>query len=315
MAEATLAIGRVARAADVIYATGMYSRAASAARLVGVPLVVKLVNDPAYERLRNWGKFGRNLEDFQRERLGATARLFVWLRDCALRSASTIIVPSEYLRSIALGWNIPHERVCVIPNSVPDLNGLPSREELRHRLGLRGPTAVFVGRFVRQKNIPLAIAALARTSGVRLVLIGDGPERPHLLEAVQRLRVEDRATILRPLPRRQAIEWLRAADAVVLSSDWENLPHALIEALAVGTPVVATAVGGVGEIVQDGVTGLLVPRGDAHALARAMHAAVHREDLRRRASTGAATFASRYSTSAVFSSIAATLESAAQAAP
>ena len=66
------------------------------------------------------------------------------------------------------------------------------------------------------------------------------------------------------------LELFAAADAVLLPSSWENFPHAVVEGLAVGTPVIATAVGGVTEIVTDGVNGLLVPRGDAGALADAI---------------------------------------------
>ena len=75
-------------------------------------------------------------------------------------------------------------------------------------------------------------------------------------------------------------ELYRAADVAVLSSSWENFPHAIVEALAVGTPVVATAVGGVPEIVEDGQNGLLVPSGDAQGLAAAIRIAlVGRERL------------------------------------
>ncbi len=62
----------------------------------------------------------------------------------------------------------------------------------------------------------------------------------------------------------------RAADASVLPSAWENFPHTVVEALAVGCPVIATAVGGVPEVVRDGENGLLVPPGDAAALAAAI---------------------------------------------
>ena len=66
---------------------------------------------------------------------------------------------------------------------------------------------------------------------------------------------------LGPQPRETVLELFAAADAVLLPSSWENFPHAVVEGLAVGTPVIATAVGGVTEIVTDGVNGLLVPRG------------------------------------------------------
>ena len=75
---------------------------------------------------------------------------------------------------------------------------------------------------------------------------------------------------------------LAAADACVISSAWENFPHAAVEALAVGVPVVATAVGGVPEIVHDGENGLLVPAGSADALAVALRRVVDEPGLRGR---------------------------------
>ena len=74
----------------------------------------------------------------------------------------------------------------------------------------------------------------------------------------------------------------RAADASLLSSTWENFPHTVVESLAVGTPVIATSVGGVPEVVQDGENGLLVPPGDAGALAAAIHRFYGERGLRER---------------------------------
>ncbi len=79
-----------------------------------------------------------------------------------------------------------------------------------------------------------------------------------------------------------------AADGVVLSSSWENFPHVVVEALSVGTPVLATAVGGVTEVLRDGVNGLLVPIEDAPALAAAIRRFFADDELRLRLRDGAA---------------------------
>jgi glycosyltransferase involved in cell wall biosynthesis len=78
------------------------------------------------------------------------------------------------------------------------------------------------------------------------------------------------------------LELFRAADGALLSSEWENFPHTVVEALAVGTPVVATAVGGVPEVVRAGENGLLVPSGDAVALAEAIRRYFADDGLRAR---------------------------------
>jgi glycosyltransferase involved in cell wall biosynthesis len=90
------------------------------------------------------------------------------------------------------------------------------------------------------------------------------------------------------------LELFAAADAAVLSSSWENFPHSVVEALAVGTPVIATAAGGVPEVVRDGENGLLVPVGDAVALADAIRRFLAEPDLQRRLRAGAAPSVERY---------------------
>ena len=109
------------------------------------------------------------------------------------------------------------------------------------------------------------------------------------------------------------LEWLRSGDAALLSSSWENHPHAAVEAIAAGTPVIATAVGGVPEIVRDGVNGLLVEPGDVQALTRAMGSLVSDPDLLARLRHGAAVDAGRFSADRAFGDIERELELAAGA--
>jgi glycosyltransferase involved in cell wall biosynthesis len=89
----------------------------------------------------------------------------------------------------------------------------------------------------------------------------------------------------------------------VLSSAWENFPHTVVEALAVGCPVIATAVGGVPEVVRDGENGLLVPPGDASALAGAIRRFFDDDELRRRLVEAAADSVAGYTKEAVFTRI------------
>ena len=108
---------------------------------------------------------------------------------------------------------------------------------------------------------------------------------------------------LGPQPRETVLELFAAADAVLLPSSWENFPHAVVEGLAVGTPVIATAVGGVTEIVTDGVNGLLVPRGDAGALAEAIRRFFGDDGLRERLRGAAAGSVGDYAPERVYGRI------------
>jgi glycosyltransferase involved in cell wall biosynthesis len=248
----------------------MVRRAALGAALARRPLVVKLVADEAYERAVRADRFAGTLEDFQRRRGGLRSRLLRWTRTAALRRATHVLVPSAYLRELALGWGLRPARVSVIPNPAPTLPTLPGREEARRMLGVEGFTLAAAGRLTRQKALGDALAAVARVDGVRLVLAGDGPERASLESRSRDLGLDGRVRFLGARPREDVLRLFRAADAALLTSAWENLPHGVLEALAVGTPVIATAVGGVPEVVREGENGLLVSPGDVGALAEAI---------------------------------------------
>ncbi|MCL6554424.1 MAG: glycosyltransferase [Firmicutes bacterium] len=130
-------------------------------------------------------------------------------------------------------------------------------------------TAVCVARLTVQKDPLTLLKAWTMLQGAhRLVLIGDGPLRAELEAFCGRAGLTDRVTFLGARDDVPAV--LGAADLFVLASRWEGLPFAVLEAMCSGLPVVATRVGGIPEAVVDGETGLLVPPGDARALAEAI---------------------------------------------
>ena len=255
-AQALAQIASLARDADVVYTTGMFGRSGAGALLARAPYVVKLTADPAFERARRRGLTHESLADFQQERSSVTAPLRA-ARDGIVRRAAHVVTPSAYLAELARAWGA--RAVTILPNPAPDVSGVPGREEARERFGFDEPTLVFAGRLAPQKSLELAIAA-ARDAGVALAIAGDGPERA-------RLEALGHARFLGPLPRGDVLALFRAGDASILSSSWENFPHGVVESLATGTPVVATDVGGVREVLRDGENGVLVPPGDQAALA------------------------------------------------
>jgi glycosyltransferase involved in cell wall biosynthesis len=117
------------------------------------------------------------------------------------------------------------------------------------------------------------------------------------------LGLEGRARFLGSISRERVLGLFRAADASVLSSAWENFPHTVVEALAVGCPVIATAVGGVPEVVREGENGLLVPPNDAAALAAAIRRFFDNDELRRRLTAAAPQSVAAYTEEAVFTRI------------
>lgn len=290
-----------ARHNDVVYTTGMLGRSSSGALLARRPFVAKLTADPAYERARRFG-FPGSLEEFQR-RPGRGSLPLRLARDADMRRAAHLVTPSSFLRELALGWGVAPERVTVLPNPTPPLPPLPAREALRERLGIDGPTLAFAGRLTAQKALEVGIAA-ARSAGVELLIAGDGPDRA-ALEALGYGR------FLGPLPRAEVLALFAAADAVLLSSAWENFPHVLVEALAVGTPVIATRTGGVPEVVQDGDNGLVVEPNDVEALAAAIGRFFASPELAARLRAAAAPSVARFAPEAVYGRLEAILLEAA----
>ena len=149
-------------------------------------------------------------------------------------------------------------------------------------------------------------------AGVSLLVAGDGPEREEMERRAGELRLGRRARFLGPLPRDDVLWLFRAADASLLSSTWENFPHTVVESLAVGTPVIATSVGGVPEVVRDGENGLLVAAGDAGALATAVTRFYGERGLRERLAAAAAPSVAGYGREETLARIEAVLAEAAR---
>jgi glycosyltransferase involved in cell wall biosynthesis len=307
--RAALLVRTAARRADVVYATSMIRRAALGATLARRPLVVKLVSDEAFERAARSGRFTGTLDQFQFTG-GARTRFLRMTRTAALRRARHVFCPSAYLRKVAIGWGLDPARVSVLPNAAPDVPEMPSRDALRAELGLEGDVLAFAGRLGPQKSLGTALEALVRAPEVALVVAGDGPERAVLERRAAELGVAGRVRFLGSVPRDRVLRLFRAADASVLPSAWENFPHTVVEALAVGCPVIATSVGGVPEVVHDGENGLLVPPRDAEALAAAIGRFFVEPDLRARLTDAAAPSVAGSSEAAVFAAIERELERA-----
>jgi glycosyltransferase involved in cell wall biosynthesis len=304
-------VRRAARRADAVYATSMIRRAAIGSTLARRPLVVKLVSDEVFERAMRSGRYAGTLDGFQRVGGGLRTRFLRWTRNAAVRSARHVFCPSAYLRDIALGWGLEPKRVSVLPNPAPEVPEMPSRDELRAELDLDGDVLVFAGRLGPQKAVHVLLEALVDADGVTLAIAGDGPERGALERRVSALGLDGRVRLLGSVPRETVLRLFRAADASVLPSAWENFPHTVVEALAVGCPVIATAVGGVPELVRDGENGLLVVPNDADALTAAIGRYFSDAELRERLRAAAPGSVVGCSEQAVFETIEAELAEAA----
>ena len=183
----------------------------------------------------------------------------------------------------------PGARTEIIPMGIhPEAYGKElSSAELRRRLGGGDPQLLFVGRFSRDKGIVALLEAMAILLGelpsARLGLIGFGPEERTIRAAMERLGVAHAVRVVGRVAHAEIPRWLASADLVVLPSERvEGLGVVLLESLASGTPVVGSRIGGIPDIVEHGVTGLLCRPGDPEDLAAQCLRLARDEALRRR---------------------------------
>jgi glycosyltransferase involved in cell wall biosynthesis len=222
---------------------------------------------------------------------GGPLRMAAYRLTSGLVDRFTIISQLAADRYVAIGA-VPARRMQVIPNAVDTdrFRRLPgARTQLRKELGLDHQFVwLAVGRFEEAKDYPTMIAGFARLADSHpdslLLLVGKGSLRENVEMLLREHGVEQRVRFLGV--RRDVPELMSASDGYLLSSAWEGMPVVLLEAAAAELPVVATRVGGVAEVVDDGTTGLLVPPGDPGALAGAMEA-IERLDPAARVAMGA----------------------------
>lgn len=188
----------------------------------------------------------------------------------AARQAQQIVTVSAALAERLRALGVEAAKISVVRNGVDMDRFAPvDSHEARARLGFRdGPLLASVGNLVSGKGHEIVIDALAALAGAKLLIVGDGPERQSLESRIVRLGMSQRAMVLPARPQTE-LKWIYgAADAIVLASSREGLPNVLLEALACGTPAVASRVGGIPEIITDPVAGRLVDERTAQAFAR-----------------------------------------------
>ncbi|MDQ1544013.1 MAG: alpha-maltose-phosphate synthase [Actinomycetota bacterium] len=255
-----LQIARDVEGADLVHSHTWYANAAGhvASLLYGIPHVVTA---HSLEPLRPW----------KAEQLGGGYRLSSWIESTAFASAAKVIAVSEGMRRDILRSYpfLDESKVEVVYNGINLKKWTPNHDEAITRgLGIDPvrPSVVFVGRITRQKGLPYLLRAAALLPPeVQVVLCAGAPDTPEILAEVrdgvaelQKLR-SGVVWIDRLLSQTELRAVLTSATTFVCPSVYEPLGIVNLEAMACGIPVVGTATGGIPEVVDDGVTGKLVP--------------------------------------------------------
>ena len=271
-----LAMARDPVDADVAHAHTWYADMAGLwiRTLHRIPLIVTL---HSMEALRPW----------KADQLGTGYLLSSWIEKTAVESADRVIAVSARMREDILGhFGVDPARVVVIHNGIdPDRFRHTEARDALDRLGVRPPYALFVGRITDQKGIfHLLEAAPALPPGVQLVFCASAPDTPEI-EARLRRAVPGHPNVLwinEMVPVEDVVQLYSHAAVFVCPSVYEPFGLINLEAMACETPVVASAVGGILEVVEDGVTGLLVPPARPGDLAAALRRVLDNPELGRR---------------------------------
>jgi glycosyltransferase involved in cell wall biosynthesis len=230
---------------------------------------------------------GHVLEGYFRQ---SVQRAFVEVERALARRTDALVAVSPEVRDALQALGIGTRREFhVIPLGLdldPFLVVTRPHGDLRRHIGLAAdqPLVGVVGRLVPIKGVEVLLDAMTHLRGVHLAVVGDGEERAALTERARLLGLADRTHFVGWWPDIPGA--MSDCDVVALTSRNEGTPVALIEALATARPVVATDVGGVRHVVDDGVTGWLAPSGDAAAVAGLIRRLL--DDAEQRASFGAA---------------------------
>jgi len=200
-------------------------------------------------------------------RYAGARRRILW----AAGRAAAVVTVCQALKDRLIELGVPAARITVLRNGVDRALFAPrDRVVERERLGLDGLTLLSVGNLIPLKGHDIAIRALAGIEDARLLIIGDGAERRSLGELAAALGVGERVRFVGPVPQAELPRYYSAADMLVLASAREGMANVLLEAMACGTPVVATAVGGTPEVVAAPAAGALMAERSPQALAAAV---------------------------------------------
>ncbi len=259
------------RWADVVYVNGLLIETSRANRLMRKPAVARVVGDSVWEHAVNNGWTEDGFDLFQRRCYEPRIERVRRRRNRALRQMRAVVVPGVYLQRVVTGWGAEASRVQVVHGA---FEAAPAEGTSWHVPLATRYRVLTACRLTAWKGVDELLAAIIPLEDVGLVIVGDGPQRMVLEGMASRMRLQQRVHFAGQLSRPALTDAMRECDLFVLNSRHEGFPHVVLEAFAARLPVVAAAVGGVLELVEDGTNGRLVPVGDRAVLRSAIRQAL-----------------------------------------
>jgi len=262
-----------AKNADIVYALdplGAGIPAGLAAKLRGKKFMLRIAGDRAWETAVQKWNISDSLDVFSLEkRYSFRIRILKMGQTFAASMAEKIVVPSKYLRGIVSNWGIQKEKIFPVYNAFSPCDIPGTKEEIRREIQYKGWVIFSAGRLVPWKGFEMLIRSLPEMlqtiPELRLYIAGDGPDKKRLFDLACSLHVEEKVIFLGVLPKDKLHRFIKVSDVFVLNTFYEGFSHQILEAMSLGTPVVATTSGGNPEMIETGKEGILVTYNDAQA--------------------------------------------------
>jgi len=255
-------------------------------KLRGKPFLVRLGGDYAWEQGQQRFGLTLTLDEYTHnpKDIPLLVKLLAYIQTAVVDRAQLVIAPSEYLKNIIATWGIESKRITVMYSALFPLQVGDNKVSLREQLSYSGTVITSVGRLVPWKGFVELIDVFSeltkRYTDISLIIVGDGPQHDVLQEKIVKLGLQNKVRLLGRLGKEALGAAIKASDIFVLNTSYEGLSHQLLEVMELSVPIITTHVGGNPELIQDGVSGILVPIKNNDELFRALIRMIENESLR-----------------------------------
>ena len=239
---------------DVIFVNGLGTETTIANIFTRKKIIRKIVGDPVWERVYNKNLTNESFDDFQKNKHGLSISLQKFIRNWSINKSNLIITPSEHLKSFVekIGFD---NKLFVINNGV--IIEQPNKIIFENRT----LQLLVVSRLVSQKNIDLIIKAVKvmENEDIILNIVGDGSEIKNLKHLVKKYELDEKVNFIGKIETPKLNEYLKDADIFIQASNYEGLPHSILEAINYEIPILSTDVGGCSVLLNKGERGYIIP--------------------------------------------------------
>ena len=242
------------RRSDLIFVNGLGVESAIANLILQKQLIRKIVGDPVWERAYNKKRITESFDDFQINKHSFLIEVQKLLRNWSINSAEIVITPSDHLKSFVSGIGYS-KKILKINNGV-NITDINRANESKADINL-----IIISRLVVQKNINIVIEAmkLLDNKNLKLSIIGEGGEFSKLESTIHDLNLQNQVQLLGKIDNNKISQFLLTADIFIQASDYEGLPHSVLEAINYGVPILSTETGGCKDLLNDGERGFIIP--------------------------------------------------------